>query len=185
MPNGLQTTCEQLTNQLHLRGWDCEPVLCHPRMVRIPYTANQNLSIFCTNTMRTECAGCPFHCSPQVRGKLINYAPRANGAAHKRRARVYKALDAAYLAFQTSLSFLEKQPDVTLQELMMVSKWSDLVTKKKKKNWGGQRKGFDPIPLSHLKKKILFCSLIYTASFRTVIFLLPIQYITSKWLFLF
>ncbi len=27
-------------------GWDCEPVLRHPQTVRIPFAANQNLSVF-------------------------------------------------------------------------------------------------------------------------------------------
>ncbi len=61
-------------------GWDCEPALCRPRMICIPFTANRNLLVFCTNTKRTGCVGCPFHalgvlCSPQVRKKLINHAP--------------------------------------------------------------------------------------------------------------
>ncbi len=76
-------------------GWDCEPMLRHPRTARLPFAANQNLSVFCANTKRTRCAGCPFHapgvlCSPQVCGKLINRAPHANGMVCKWRARVYK-----------------------------------------------------------------------------------------------
>ncbi len=60
-------------------GWDCEPALRRPRMVLIPFAANRNLSVFCMNTKRTGCAGCPFHapdvlCSPQIHGKLINHA---------------------------------------------------------------------------------------------------------------
>ncbi len=60
-------------------GWDCKPALHCLRMVSIPFAANQNLSVFCANTKRTGCAGCPFHapgvlCSPQVRRKLINRA---------------------------------------------------------------------------------------------------------------
>ncbi len=60
-------------------GQDCEPALCHPRMVCIPFVANHNLSIFCANTKRPGCVGCPFHApgvlrSPQVRRKLINFA---------------------------------------------------------------------------------------------------------------
>ncbi len=52
----------------------------HSQMVRIPFTANQNLSIFCANTKRTGCTGCSFRapgvlCSAQVWGKLINCAP--------------------------------------------------------------------------------------------------------------
>ncbi len=34
-------------------GWDCEPVPRRPRIVRITFTANQNLSVFCANTKRT------------------------------------------------------------------------------------------------------------------------------------
>ncbi len=61
-------------------GWDCEPALHHPWMVRISFAANRNLSVFCANTKRTGCAGCPFLalgvlCSPQVHGKSINRAP--------------------------------------------------------------------------------------------------------------
>ncbi len=85
-----------LEPNVHMYGQDCEPVLRHPWMIRIPFATNRNLSVFCANTKRTGCAACPFHtpgvlCSPQVCGKLINCA-RANYAAHKRRARVYKAL---------------------------------------------------------------------------------------------
>ncbi len=74
--------CSQTVRESNARmcEWDCKPVLHHPRMVRIPFAANQNLSVFCANTKRTGCAGCPFHapgvlCSPQVRGKLITRAP--------------------------------------------------------------------------------------------------------------
>ncbi len=61
-------------------GQNCEPALRHPWTVRIPFAENQNLLVFCANTKRTECAGCPFHaldvlCSPQVCGKLINHMP--------------------------------------------------------------------------------------------------------------
>ncbi len=61
-------------------GRDCKPALHHPRMARIPFPANRNLSVFCANTKKTGCAGCPFHapdvlCSPKVRKKLINRAP--------------------------------------------------------------------------------------------------------------
>ncbi len=82
----------------HMCGWDCKPVPSHLRMVRIPFTVIWNLSVFCANTMRTGCAGRPFHalgalCSPQVRGKLINHPPHTNGAACKRHAYVYKAKD--------------------------------------------------------------------------------------------
>ncbi len=64
----------------HMCGRDCKPVLRHPRTVRIPFVANQNLLVFCANTKRTGCAWCPFYapgvlCSPQVPRKLINYAP--------------------------------------------------------------------------------------------------------------
>ncbi len=63
--------------------WDCEPALHHPWMVCIPFAANQNLSVFCTNTKRTGCTRCPFHapsvlCLPQVRRKLINHAPNTH-----------------------------------------------------------------------------------------------------------
>ncbi len=40
--------------------------------------------------MSFPCTGCPV--LPQVHKKLINLAPHANRAVHKRRARVYKAL---------------------------------------------------------------------------------------------
>ncbi len=74
-PNGLQTAREQFPNQMC--EWDCKPALCRLRMVCITFAENRNLSVFCTNTKRTGCAGCPFRapgvlCSPQVRGKLIN-----------------------------------------------------------------------------------------------------------------
>ncbi len=51
--------------------------------------------VFCANTRRTGCTGCPFHapgvlCSAQVHGKLIN---------RKQRARVYKALDSCGLSY--------------------------------------------------------------------------------------
>ncbi len=64
-------------------GWDCKPVLHHPRTVCIPFAVNQNLLVFCMNTKRTGCAGCPFHapgvlCSPQVCVKLINHAPNTS-----------------------------------------------------------------------------------------------------------
>ncbi len=56
---------------------------CSQRTVRIPFSANQNFSVFCTNTKRTGCAGGPFHapgvlCSPQVHRKLINHAPNTS-----------------------------------------------------------------------------------------------------------
>ncbi len=78
-------------------GRDCEPVLHHPQMARIPFTTNRNLLVFCANTKRTGCAGCPFHapgvlCSPLVCGKLINRAPHMNSAARKRYACVDKVL---------------------------------------------------------------------------------------------
>ncbi len=69
---------------------NCEPALRCPQMVRIPFTANQNQSVFCANTKRTGCAWCPFHalgvlCSPQVRVKLIWHAPltRCTRTAHR------------------------------------------------------------------------------------------------------
>ncbi len=53
----------------HMCRWDCEPVLCCRWTVCIPFAANQNFLVFCTNIKRTGCAGCPFHapgvlCSP-------------------------------------------------------------------------------------------------------------------------
>ncbi len=61
-------------------GWNFEPALYHLRTVCIPFFANQNLSVFCANTKRTGCVGCPFYapgvlCSPQVCRKLINHMP--------------------------------------------------------------------------------------------------------------
>ncbi len=78
-------------------GWYCTPVPRHQRTVRIPFATNRNLSVFCTNTKRTGCAGFPFHapgvlCSPQVHRKLINHALHANSTARKRHPCVYKAL---------------------------------------------------------------------------------------------
>ncbi len=60
--------------------WDCKPALHHLQMVRISFTTNRNLSVFCANTKRTGCVGCPFHtlgvlCSSQVCGKLMNRSP--------------------------------------------------------------------------------------------------------------
>ncbi len=49
----LQTVCEP---NACMCGRDCEPVLRHPRTVRILFAANQNLSLFCANTKRTGCA---------------------------------------------------------------------------------------------------------------------------------
>ncbi len=117
-PNGSWTTRKQFANQMcvcvdgtvNLRcaicepnvrmcGWDCGPVLRHLRTVHIPFAANWNLLVFCANTKRTGCAGCPFHapgvlCSPQDCGKLINCAPLMHRmrTARKRRACVYKVL---------------------------------------------------------------------------------------------
>ncbi len=64
-------------------GWDCEPALRHPQTVCIPFAANQNLSVFCMNTKRIGCIGCPLLapgvlCSHQVCVKLINRASSAN-----------------------------------------------------------------------------------------------------------
>ncbi len=64
----------------------CGPVLRRPRLVRIPFAANQNLSVFCSNTKRTGCAGYSFHapgvlCTPQVCGKLIVYRLREQCSA--------------------------------------------------------------------------------------------------------
>ncbi len=42
-------------------GWDCEPALCCPQTVCIPFTTNQNLSVFCANTKKIGCTRCPFH----------------------------------------------------------------------------------------------------------------------------
>ncbi len=61
-------------------GRDCKPVLSHPRMVRILFATNRNLSVFCMNIKKTVCVSCLFYapgvlCSPQVRGKVINRAP--------------------------------------------------------------------------------------------------------------
>ncbi len=76
------TRTHQMVRKPNVRmcGWDCEPALCRPRMVRIPLAANWNLSVCCANTKRTGCPRCPFHapgvlCSHQVRGKLINRMP--------------------------------------------------------------------------------------------------------------
>ncbi len=78
-PNGSRNRSQTVRKP---NGWDCEPALhCSPhlRMVRIPFAANWNVSVFCGNTKRTGCAGCPLHapdgfCSPQVCGKLINHS---------------------------------------------------------------------------------------------------------------
>ncbi len=89
MPNGLRTTHKRFANQMcvcmdgtanlryTLHKWFAYSL---PQTVRLQFAANQNLSVFCTNTKRTGCAGCSFHapgvlCSPQARGKLINRAP--------------------------------------------------------------------------------------------------------------
>ncbi len=77
MPNGSRMVCEPNASMC---GQDCKPALRRPQMVHIPFTKNRNLSVFCANTKRTGCAGCPFYapgvlCSPQVCGKLINRAP--------------------------------------------------------------------------------------------------------------
>ncbi len=85
-------------------GRDYKPVLRHPRMVCIPFATNQNLSVFCANTKRTGCSGCPFHapdvlCLPQVRGKLINHVqltPRMRMVQHIRGALLYTKLKASY-----------------------------------------------------------------------------------------
>ncbi len=79
------TVCEPNTRMC---GRDYESALRHLWIGHIPFTKNQNLSVFWTNTKRTGCAGCLFHapgvlCSPQVGGKLINRAPLMH---HKRMA---------------------------------------------------------------------------------------------------
>ncbi len=75
--NGLRIAREP---NVRMCGQDCEPVLRHSRMARIPFIANRNLLVCCANTKRTGCDGCPFHalsvlCSSHVRGKLINRTP--------------------------------------------------------------------------------------------------------------
>ncbi len=75
--NCSQTVCEP---NGRMCGRYCKSALRHPPMVCIPFAKNQNLSVFCPNTKRTGCAGCPFHapgvpCSPEVHRKLINCAP--------------------------------------------------------------------------------------------------------------
>ncbi len=81
------TRAHQMVREPNARicGWDCDPVLRHLQTVCIPFAAKRNLSVFCANTKRTGCAGCPFHapgvlCPPQVCGKLTNHAPRTNSA---------------------------------------------------------------------------------------------------------
>ncbi len=51
--NHSQTVCKP---NACMCGWDCKPALCHPQMVHIPFAANRNLSVFCMNTKRTQCA---------------------------------------------------------------------------------------------------------------------------------
>ncbi len=51
-------------NQMRMCGWDCKHVLYYlQQMVYIPFTANQNLSDFCSNTKEIGCAGCPVFTS--------------------------------------------------------------------------------------------------------------------------
>ncbi len=65
--NGSRTKCAHVWTRL-------QTFAALSAKVCIPFPANQNLSVFCTNTKRTGCAGRPFHapdilCSPQFRGK--------------------------------------------------------------------------------------------------------------------
>ncbi len=81
--------CEQFANQMRVCVDENANLRCaiHKRFaycslqtIPIPFSTNRNLSVFCVNTKRTGCVGCPFHaprvlCSPQVRRKLINRTP--------------------------------------------------------------------------------------------------------------
>ncbi len=53
-------TCE---SNVRMCGQDCEPVLHYLQMVCVPFTTNQNLSVFCANTKGIECTGCPVFAS--------------------------------------------------------------------------------------------------------------------------
>ncbi len=53
--------------------WDCKHALCHLRMVRIPFTTNQNLLVFAWTQREV---GAP--CWLQVSGKLVYHVPSAN-----------------------------------------------------------------------------------------------------------
>ncbi len=63
-PNASYTRARRMVRKrkpnARMCGRDCEPAWCHLRMARIPFATNQNLSVFCANTKRTECAGCPL-----------------------------------------------------------------------------------------------------------------------------
>ncbi len=87
--NGLRTARKP---NARMCGWDCELALGRLRMVRIPFTANQNSSVFCMNIKRTGCAGCPLLASGwrKINKLCAKYVPHANGTVHKRHARVYK-----------------------------------------------------------------------------------------------
>ncbi len=61
--NRSQTVCEP--NAL-MFGRDCEPTLRHPQTVRIPFA--RKLLVFCANTKRIGCPGCPLlaSCSQKI-----------------------------------------------------------------------------------------------------------------------
>ncbi len=62
IPEASYTRARRMVREQNARmcGWDCEPALCHPRTVRIPFAANWNLSVFCANTKRIGCTECPL-----------------------------------------------------------------------------------------------------------------------------
>ncbi len=94
-------------------GWNCEPALRHLWTAHIPFTANRNLLVFCTNTKRTGFARCLFHApgvlySHQVHGKLINHAPithRTRTAQRISGALVYTRKTVHTFVTQSSLFF--------------------------------------------------------------------------------
>ncbi len=79
-------------------GWNCKPALCHPQTV-LHTVCREPKFVDCFRKHKENwilwvsfpCTGCPLP-PPQVGGKLINHTPHVNGAACKRRTRVYKAL---------------------------------------------------------------------------------------------
>ncbi len=82
LANGSRTARERFASQMCICKDGTANLCCAicERSAYCLFAANQNLLLFCTNTKRTGCAGCPFHapgvlCSSQVRGKLINRAP--------------------------------------------------------------------------------------------------------------
>ncbi len=108
---------------------DCEPALRHSWMVHIPFAENRNLSVFCANTKRTGCTGCPFHapgvlCSPQVLKKLINRAPltrRKRTAQRVSGALMYTKLYIFFLILSNFLKVLTKAKKQNFSRILKIS----------------------------------------------------------------